>query len=104
MSNIGKYAFLGGVALAIVMAFVSIPSGALILAALGLVVGFLNITSSESQGFLVAAIALMLTATSAGIIPEVGGVITAVTVNLVAFVAPAALLVALKSLTDSSRD
>lgn len=104
MSNIGKYAFLGGVALALVMAFVSIPSGALILAVLGLVVGFLNITSSESQGFLVAAIALMLTATSAGIIPEVGGVITAVTVNLVAFVAPAALLVALKSLTDSSRD
>ena len=48
--------------------------------------------------------ALMLTATSAGIIPEVGGAITAVTVNLVAFVAPAALLVALKSLTDSSRD
>ena len=104
MSKIGKYAFLGGVALALVMAFVSIPNGALILAVLGLVVGFLNITSSESQGFLVAAIALMLTATSAGIIPEVGGVITAVTVNLVAFVAPAALLVALKSLTDSSRD
>jgi len=104
MSNIGKYAFLGGVVLAIVMAFVSIPSGALILAVLGLVVGFLNITSSESQGFLVAAMALMLTATSAGIIPEVGGAITAVTVNLVAFVAPAALLVALKSLTDSSRD
>ena len=48
MSNIGKYAFLGGVVLAIVMAFVSIPSGALILAVLGLVVGFLNITSSES--------------------------------------------------------
>jgi hypothetical protein len=70
MSHIGKYAFLSGVVLAVIMAFVSIPSGALILAVLGLVVGLLNITSSESQGFLVAAMALMLTATSAGIIPE----------------------------------
>ncbi len=104
MSDIGKYAFLGGVVLAIVMAFVSVPSGALILAVLGLVVGFLNVGSSETQGFLVAAIALMMTATSAGIIPEVGGMITNITGNMAAFVAPAALLVALKSLMESSRD
>ncbi len=104
MSDIGKYAFLGGVILAIVMAFVSIPSGALILAVLGLVVGFLNISSSESQGFLIAAIALMMTATSVSVIPEVGMSITAITANMAAFVAPAALLVALKSLLESSKD
>ncbi len=104
MSDIGKYAFLGGVVLAIVMAFVSVPSGALILAVLGLVVGFLNISGSESQGFLIAAIALMMTATSVAVIPEVGGRIATITSNMAAFVAPAALLVALKSLLDSSKD
>ena len=50
MSNIGKYAFLGGAVLALVMAFVNVPNGVLILAVLGLVVGFLNISDSESQG------------------------------------------------------
>ena len=104
MSNIGKYAFLGGVGLALVMAFVNVPSGVLILAVLGLVVGFLNVSGSESQGFLIAAIALMLTATSVSVIPEVGGIVTTITGNLAAFVAPAALLVALKSLMESSKD
>ena len=104
MSNIGKYAFLGGVGLALVMAFVNVPSGVLILAILGLVVGFLNVSGSESHGFLIAAIALMLTATSVSVIPEVGGIVTAITGNLAAFVAPAALLVALKSLLESSKD
>ncbi len=104
MSNIGKYAFLGGAVLALVMAFVNVPNGVLILAVLGLVVGFLNISDSESQGFLIAAIALMMTATSVAVIPEVGGMITKITGNLAAFVAPAALLVALKSLMESSKD
>ncbi len=104
MSNIGKYAFLGGVGLALVMAFVNVPNGVLILAVLGLVVGFLNVSGSESQGFLIAAIALMLTATSVSVIPEVGGIVTTITGNLAAFVAPAALLVALKSLLESSKD
>ena len=45
-----------------------------------------------------------MTATSVAVIPEVGGMITKITGNLAAFVAPAALLVALKSLMESSKD
>jgi hypothetical protein len=69
-----------------------------------LIVGFMNITDGESQGFLLAAIALMLTATSIGGLPEVGGMLSGVASDLAAFVAPAALVVALKSLLDSSKD
>lgn len=104
MENLGKYAFLAGVGLAIVLAFVSIPNGYLILSVLGLVVGFLNITSDETQGFLIAAIALMLTATSIRVLPGVGELLGEMASNLSAFVAPAALLVALKSLFESSKD
>ncbi len=104
MGNVGKYAFIGGVGIAVVMAFVAIPNGYVILAVLGLIVGVMNITGDESQGFLISAIALMLTATSIGTLPEVGGVLSEVASNLAAFVAPAALIVALKSLLDSSKD
>ena len=104
MGNIGRYAFLGGVAVAVAMAFVDVPSGAMVLVVLGLIVGFMNVTDDESQGFLLAAIALMLTATSIGALPEVGDVLSGVAGGLAAFVAPAALVVALKSLLDSSKD
>ena len=104
MGNVGKYAFMGGVGLAVVMAFVAIPSGYTILAVLGLVVGFMNITDEESQGFLIAAIALMLTAASLIAVPEIGAAISGIAFNLAAFVAPAALVVALKSLMDSGKD
>ncbi len=104
MANIGKYAFLAGVALAVIMAFATIPNAALILAVLGLIVGFLNVTDSESQGFLIAAIALMATAASLGAIPEVGEWLAGIGGNLAAFVAPAALVVALKSLQASAKD
>lgn len=104
MGNVGKYAFIGGVAIAVIMAFVSVPNGFVILAVLGLIVGFMNITDDESQGFLIAAIALMLTATSIGSLPEIGATLSSVGAGLAAFVAPAALVVALKSLMDSSKD
>ncbi len=104
MGNVGKYAFLAGVVLAIVMSLVDIPSGAVILGVLGLIVGLLNVSGAESEGFLVAAIALMMSATSISIIPQVGGWLAAVSGNLAAFVAPAALVVAVKSLVETSKD
>ena len=104
MSNVGKYAFLAGVALAVLLALISIPNGYVILAVLGLIVGFLNITGAETQAFLLAAIALMLTASSIGVFPGVGGFLSEFAANLAAFVAPAALIVALKSLFEVSKD
>ena len=104
MEMIGRYAFLGGVALAVLLAFVMVPSGYLILAVLGLIVGFLNITSEETKTFLLATIALMLSATSIGVIPGLGGWLAEIASNLAAFVTPAALVVALKSLLEVTKD
>ena len=102
--TIGKIAFLVGLILAVVSAFISIPHVALVLLILGLVIGFLNVTEGEHTGFLVAGIALLLSVSSASGLPEIGDDITRVLMHLTALVAPAMLVVALKSLVSSAAD
>jgi hypothetical protein len=71
---------------------------------LGLVVGFMNITGEETKTFLLAAIGLMLSASSIMGIPLIGVAVTAVLANVVAFMAAAVLVVALKSLFEVAKD
>ena len=75
-----------------------------VLAILGLIVGFLNITDNESHGFLVAAIALILAAEALGAIPYVGGAATGIIANLVMFLLGAVLVVSGKSLFAAVKD
>jgi ATP synthase protein I len=104
MEKIGKWAFLGGLAIAVIagLGFEQTWFG-WILALLGLVVGFLNITGEETQGFLLAAIGLMLSATAIRGLPFVGDVLTRIVSNLVVFLAPAVLVVALKALFQTAK-
>ncbi len=99
MAKVGKWAFILGFGIAVLTGFgVEQDWFAWVLAALGLIVGFLNVTGAETQGFLLAAIGLMLSATAVQMLPIVGDVATGVMVNLVVFIAPAVLVVALKTL------
>jgi len=108
--KIGEYAFLVGLALAIILGFIPLvgvqlaaefaPWIALVLLVIGLLVGFLNVGDKEISGFLMAAIALMLVKSVSvglieGSIPVLGEVIGAIVGNIATFVAPAALIVAL---------
>ena len=105
MGQLGKWAFIGGIVLAVVAAFVSQTSWIYwALAVLGLVVGFLNVTAEETKGFLLSAVALILSASAVQGIPLVGELVTAVMGNLVAFMSAAVLVVALKSLFESAKD
>ena len=105
MGAIGKWAFIVGIVLAVVAALLVVEAWMYwVLAVLGLVVGFLNITAEETQGFLLAAIALIISATSVLAIPYVGAGVTAIVANLVAFIAPAMLIVALRSLFETAKD
>jgi|SRR3989338_1050201 len=98
VAKIGNWAFIIGVLLAIIAAFVTIPYGAGILIILGLIVGLLNIVTKEIVPFLLATIALT-TVGAAGLaaIPTAGTYIAGMLQNIFAFVAPAALVVALKA-------
>lgn len=114
----GEWAFLLGVILAVVVGLFSSQLGSNIigivygvLVLLGLVVGFLNIREKEINSFLIAAIALLLAANSWQPVTDIfttimGEVGSALIVNwirgffgaLVAFISPAAFIVALKAI------
>ena len=109
-NRIGEWAFLAFVIIAILAglatsANVTAPylEVTAVLVVLGIIVGFLNITEKETNSFLIAAIALLAAGTAsfasldvAGS-PGVGAVIDNVLRFIGAFVAPAAVIVALKA-------
>src|SRR3989344_4878228 len=114
--QIGSYAFLIGAAIAII-AGVLYGAGQtgmlgeaagwvpLALVILGIVVGFLNIKDKETDKFLIASLALIVLAGTAGgllvidrAIDPLGSIFAGMAQNLAIFVAPAALIVALKSI------
>ena len=98
MEKAGRYAFIAGIVVAII-AGVSNPSWApATLAVLGIVVGLLNVAAEETQGFLLAAIALMMTTTAIEAIPAVGEAAAPFVVNVVAFIGAAVFVVAIKTL------
>jgi len=105
MENMGKWAFIVGFVICVVAGLlIAAPWMFWVLAVLGLVVGFMNVTASETKGFLLAAIGLMLSATSVVAIPMIGEAVTAVLYNIVTFISAAVLVVALKSLFEIAKD
>jgi ATP synthase protein I len=105
MAKIGKITFIVGLVLALLAGLLIHFEWIMwVLALLGLIVGFLNVTKEETRSFLLAAIGLMLAATSVQVLPLVGDLITQIMSNLVCFIAPAVLVVALKSLFETAKD
>jgi len=90
--QIGAWSFILGLALAIVLAFVSVNLTWLLVLA-GLLVGILNVQDKEVTQFLLAALVL-ISVGSAGI--NLLG-IPAILQNVVYFVSPAAVIVAIKA-------
>jgi hypothetical protein len=100
MVNVGKWAFIVGIVLAIIAGFISASWPAIVLAILGLIVGFLNISAKEVLHYLVAVIALLLIGT-AGVsaLVSLGGFVETVQMmitNFIVFVSASGLVVAIK--------
>jgi len=112
MRKVGHYSFLVGLLLALVLALFSTALNSdvtsimmLGLVILGVLVGFLNITAKEVTEFLVAAIALIVMASISQSLVVIDMYITGLgtlmqsTLSFIAvFVAPAALIVAIKAI------
>lgn len=106
-ARLGHWAFMVGILIAVIAGLVPAWQTATVvwvLVILGLIVGLLNITAKETVEFLVATIALVLIGT-AGIqtLPALGGIVISILENIVAFVSPAALIVALKAVYELAR-
>jgi hypothetical protein len=99
LTTIGRWAFVIGVLISIIAGLGGvIPALVSILFILGLIVGFLNVGEGESTHFLVAVITLLLIGVAGVQLPlgrftsQIVGIIQ----NLIAFVAAAGLVVAIK--------
>ncbi|MGD2154184.1 MAG: hypothetical protein PVG79_13010 [Gemmatimonadales bacterium] len=104
MEKIGKYAFIAGLIICAIAGFGLDASWVpWVLAVLGLIVGFLNIAEKEVSAFLLAAIALIMSAGAMVNLPFVGGVLDTILAYLIVFIAPAVLVVALKGLLAVAR-
>ena len=104
--NVGHWAFLIGVVLALIAGFVpqlQTPRVSWILVGLGLIVGLLNIKQKETHPFLLAAVTLLMAAASATSILKLGWLVY-VLENVVTFVFPAAFVVAFKTIWQLASD
>jgi hypothetical protein len=109
MVNIGKWAFLAGVVLAVLSGFTVISGVATILLILGLIVGFLNISKEEIQSFLIAVIALLVIGVSGlqaiqSLAVSVPVWVDAVLANFLVFAVGSGIVVAIRSVISLGRD
>ncbi|MBI4451048.1 hypothetical protein HY642_03675 [Candidatus Woesearchaeota archaeon] len=102
-AKIGHWAFLVGFLLAVLAVFVQVPQVIWLLLALGLITGLLNVTAKESQGFLVASIALLLVSSGLAQLEDLAR-LKPLLGNVLVFVSPAALVVALKEIWSLAVD
>ena len=102
---VGRWAFIAGLVLAVVAGLfvVDVTWIAWVLAILGLVVGFLNVSTVDPQGFLLPAVALTLSASALGSLGRVGFLVTNILVNVVAFIGAAMLVVAIRALLKTAK-
>jgi len=105
---IGKWAFIIGLALAIIAGLIQgiyeIPSLILILVVLGLIVGFLNIAERDTVKLLVAIIALMgVGGLTLSVIPVINMYLESILSNIVIFASGAGLIVAIKAIIETTR-
>lgn len=104
-ARLGELSFLAFVVIAILagLATIAYPVEQLsgvtaVLVVLGVIVGLLNISEKETTPFLVAAVALLVAGTASfEVLGRAGEVITNILDFIGAFVAPAAVIVALKA-------
>ncbi len=106
MGNLGRWLFLAGLIICIVvgLGLANNPWVPAALAILGVVVGLLNVGTSESTRFLLAAIGLIICASSLNTIPYIGQHASSIAGYLVSFIAAAVFVVAIKSLLETAGD
>jgi len=105
---IGKWAFIIGLALAVIagliQGFYTISYLALILVILGLIVGFLNISEKDVTKLLIAIIALVSVGSATVLaIPAINTYLSAILSNFVAFAGAAGLVVAVKAIYETGK-
>ena len=108
--NLGKYSFIIGVIIAVVLGLAipmlsqATPWLISLMVILGLIVGFLNVSGKESRDFLLVAVALVIVTFAGSASGTLGGVLyigpymQGVFNSIMAFIVPATVVVGLKDI------
>ena len=103
-AKMGKWAFIVGLVIAVLAGLFFQPGWAIwVLAILGVIVGLFNVTAEDTRSFLLASIALTLSATALNTVPIVGTALSYVLPFVVAFTAGATIVIALVELFRAAR-
>ena len=117
LQKVGEYAFLLGVIVAVLAGLIAVFSAStlagiadwivVLLVILGIIIGLLNIKDKETSNFLIAAIALAIGAAAFSaldvLVTPLGGLIGQILAYIAVFVAPAAIIVALKAVWNLAK-
>jgi hypothetical protein len=95
--NLQKIIVLVALLVAVVAAFTAVPYGVLILAVLGVAIGF-NVVAEEHVRVLVSALVLRVLVDTFATVPEVGQYLTAVIGNVATVAAGAALMIVFRNI------
>ncbi len=113
LHQLAHYSFFAGVIVAILAGWLNVAYSGLLssqtlmttLVILGTLVGLFNLTAKETSPFLTAAIALMLAGiVNLGLVYGIGLYLRSMLSNIVVFVVPAAIIVAMKSIWRLASD
>lgn len=106
--KMGRWAFIIGLIIAVLLGFLTFNYATLILVILGLIVGFMNITEKEATSFLIAVIAMIVVGVAGLQTLSVLGTlytwVQTVLTSFTIFVAAAAVVVAIKELFAAGRE
>lgn len=107
--QIGRWAFILGIIVAILLGFTTIAYGSLILVILGLIVGFLNISDKNAHDYLVAVIALLVIGLAGlqvfnSLASGLNDWIQTVLQSFTTFVAASGLVVAIKEIVSLGKE
>jgi hypothetical protein len=103
--QIGAWAFLVGLVLAVIFGFVTLTGDWIIwiLVVLGIIIGLLNVTEKEVRPFLLAGAILVIISALSGNVFATIPYLSAIFSNVLALFIPATVIVALKSVFTLAR-
>ena len=108
LKKVGHYSFIAGIVLAVLIALIPQLRGDVavwVLVLLGVLVGLLNVTAKETTAFLVATLALILASSASALtLAVIWTGLTSILGNIIIFVSPAAIVVALKTVIALAED
>lgn len=106
-TKLGRWAFMIGLIISVLLGFVTFAYASLILVILGLIVGFMNVTEKEATNYLVAVIALIVVGLAGlqalAVLGSLYTWIQTVLTSFVTFVAAAGVVVAIKVLFEVAK-